>query len=96
MAFGGRFDVTGLISADQYGQCSSPYYITKSHIWQLTKGLQEILVLQKICNISELNVNKWNKLNTTLKYNFVYWKNIDRMSIEICKVNKLQLYNTPE
>jgi hypothetical protein len=23
-------------------------------------------------------------------------KNIDKMSIEICKVNKLQLYNTPE
>ena len=67
VAFGGRFEVTGLIPADQYGQCSSPYYITKSHIWQLTKGLQEILVLQKICNISELNVNKWNKWNTTLK-----------------------------
>jgi len=31
MAFGGRFDVTGLIPADQYGQFASPYYITRSH-----------------------------------------------------------------
>jgi hypothetical protein len=56
MAFGGRFDVTGLIPADQYDQCSSPYYITRRQ--QLTNGLQERLVLQKVCNTNELNGNK--------------------------------------
>jgi hypothetical protein len=34
MAFGRRFDVTGLIPADQYGQCSSPYYDKGSYYKQ--------------------------------------------------------------
>jgi hypothetical protein len=56
MAFSGRFDVTGLIPADQYGQCSSRLLHNQKP--QLTKGLQERLLLQKVCNTSELNVNK--------------------------------------
>ena len=51
---------------------SSDYYIGVDFMEhnqkvQLTKGLQERLVLQKVCNTSELNVNKWNKWNATLK-----------------------------
>jgi hypothetical protein len=51
MAFGGRFDVTGLIPADQYWSMLLPLLHNQKP--QLTKGL-----LQKVCNTSELNVNK--------------------------------------
>jgi hypothetical protein len=42
-AFGGRFDVTGLIPADQYGQCSSPYYII-GHSPSIPKDIESICI----------------------------------------------------
>ena len=35
-------------------------------------------------------------MKCNIKVKLCLLKNIDRMSIEICKVSKLQLYNTPE
>jgi hypothetical protein len=35
-------------------------------------------------------------MKCNIKLKLCLLKNIDKMSIEICKVSKLQLYNTPE
>jgi hypothetical protein len=48
-------------NSEQVLSASSTKALLHNQKPQLTQGLQEILVLQKVCNTSELNVNKRNK-----------------------------------
>jgi hypothetical protein len=48
---------------------------------------------EQVLSASSTKAFLWS---SKLKVKLCLLKNIDRMSIEICKVNKLQLYNTLE